>query len=390
MAHEVCKCLTNYDCKNKILAVTCDNAMNNENMIGRIKEKLPESRMDADSFIRCLGHVLNLVCKTILKELNTGTIEEADTLAKKEKYDPSDYDISPILKIRSVSIHCNRSPQRFDKWSRICQIHNTSIKHIQYDIKIRWNSTYRMICNALDLIDEYNEYVSVCSLDVFEMSQDEWSYLRQIKQVFEKFDEFTCIVSKNDPQITMSLPIYYALCDHLSDIKDQEKEYKDFDHRIISAVKVGYSHFEKYYDGMDANDTYFIAASLDPRFKMSLIEQVCHEDDVNDIKSHLKNKLKKMYPQESDQAVNTTEPKGLLSKMLANRQKASFKTSDVDRYFDSNYLDLPEECNILQWWRDHQTEYPVMARVARDYLAIPCASVSVERCFSSGRDVLGH
>ncbi|KAL0492053.1 hypothetical protein AKO1_000925 [Acrasis kona] len=171
-----------------------------------------------------------------------------------------------------------------------------------------------MICNALDLIDEYNEYVSVCSLDVFEMSQDEWSYLRQIKQVFEKFDEFTCIVSKNDPQITMSLPIYYALCDHLSDIKDQEKEYKDFDHRIISAVKVGYSHFEKYYDGMDANDTYFIAASLDPRFKMSLIEQVCHEDDVNDIKSHLKNKLKKMYPQESDQAVNTTEPKGLLSK----------------------------------------------------------------------------
>ncbi|KAL0486213.1 hypothetical protein AKO1_001920 [Acrasis kona] len=287
--------------------------MNNENMIGRIKEKLPESRMDADSFIRCLGHVLNLVCKTILKELNTGTIEEADTLAKKENYDPSDYNISPILKIRSVAIHCNRSPQRFDKWSRICQINHTSIKHIQYDIKIRWNSTYRMICNALDLIDEYNEYVNVCSLDVFEMSQDEWSYLRQIKQVFEKFDEFTCIVSKNDPQITMSLPIYYALCDHLSDIKDQEKEYEDFDHRIISAVKVGYSHFEKYY-----------------------------------------------------------------------------KTSDVDRYFDSVYLDLPEELSILRWWSDHQTEYPVMARVARYYLAIPCASVSVERCFSSGRDVLGH
>ncbi|CAB4461245.1 unnamed protein product [Rhizophagus irregularis] len=36
----------------------------------------------------------------------------------------------------------------------------------------------------------------------------------------------------------------------------------------------------------------------------------------------------------------------------------------------------------LQWWKAHEATYPHLAKMARDYLAIPGTSVPVERIFS--------
>lgn len=37
--------------------------------------------------------------------------------------------------------------------------------------------------------------------------------------------------------------------------------------------------------------------------------------------------------------------------------------------------------------QDHRFEYPVLSRIARDYLAIPGSSVPAERSFSSSRHI---
>jgi hypothetical protein len=39
--------------------------------------------------------------------------------------------------------------------------------------------------------------------------------------------------------------------------------------------------------------------------------------------------------------------------------------------------------DILKWWQEHQVQFPILAQIARDYLAIPGSSVSAERAFSS-------
>jgi hypothetical protein len=43
---------------------------------------------------------------------------------------------------------------------------------------------------------------------------------------------------------------------------------------------------------------------------------------------------------------------------------------------------------VLNWWRSHKSEYPIMSQVAQDYLAIPAGEVDVERLFLSGRDLI--
>jgi len=41
----------------------------------------------------------------------------------------------------------------------------------------------------------------------------------------------------------------------------------------------------------------------------------------------------------------------------------------------------------LQWWKVHAEDFPTVSRMARDFLAIPATSVSVERLFSRSRHV---
>jgi hypothetical protein len=58
------------------------------------------------------------------------------------------------------------------------------------------------------------------------------------------------------------------------------------------------------------------------------------------------------------------------------------------------YLSTPpvipnESFTILGWWKAHEEDYPLLAQVAKDILAIPVAEVGVERVFNMAKDVIG-
>ncbi|KAF9969914.1 hypothetical protein BGZ75_002528, partial [Mortierella antarctica] len=44
----------------------------------------------------------------------------------------------------------------------------------------------------------------------------------------------------------------------------------------------------------------------------------------------------------------------------------------------------------LPWWEKHHEEYPSLAKMARDFLAIPASSAPSERCFSKARTLLPY
>jgi hypothetical protein len=47
---------------------------------------------------------------------------------------------------------------------------------------------------------------------------------------------------------------------------------------------------------------------------------------------------------------------------------------------------LPD-ATVIKWWKDHSVIYPTLARMARDFLAIPGSSTASERQFSSARHI---
>ena len=43
---------------------------------------------------------------------------------------------------------------------------------------------------------------------------------------------------------------------------------------------------------------------------------------------------------------------------------------------------MPDDTNILLFWKDNKKKYPALARLASIYLAIPASSAPVQRIFS--------
>jgi hypothetical protein len=81
--------------------------------------------------------------------------------------------------------------------------------------------------------------------------------------------------------------------------------------------------------------------------------------------------------------------------------------NELEKYFSGTYACL--DGNVLKWWKvcqvssfstipfitdlvscfqTHEVDFPVLARIARDILAIPGVSISVERLFSSSKHTL--
>ena len=56
------------------------------------------------------------------------------------------------------------------------------------------------------------------------------------------------------------------------------------------------------------------------------------------------------------------------------------------------YLQLPlivnQQINPLNWWKTHQTEFPILAKIAKDYLAIQATSVPCEQPFSLANNTI--
>ena len=73
----------------------------------------------------------------------------------------------------------------------------------------------------------------------------------------------------------------------------------------------------------------------------------------------------------------------LLSKTVGNDSG----TTEIDQYLASG---VEPVCDVLDYWQRHQAVYPVLAKIARDSLAVCASSVDAERAFSiSGTVVSG-
>jgi len=62
---------------------------------------------------------------------------------------------------------------------------------------------------------------------------------------------------------------------------------------------------------------------------------------------------------------------------IQNQQPNS---NELERYFDSNSPN--DEIIPLEWWKMHAAEYPVLSKMAQDYLTIMSTSVPCEQFFS--------
>ena len=69
--------------------------------------------------------------------------------------------------------------------------------------------------------------------------------------------------------------------------------------------------------------------------------------------------------------------------------------NNIERYFNTPSINfvLNEKENqtewVLNWWKVHKQEYPLMFQVIYNYLSISGAEVDIKRLFNIAREILG-
>src|ERR1051326_4263391 len=65
---------------------------------------------------------------------------------------------------------------------------------------------------------------------------------------------------------------------------------------------------------------------------------------------------------------------------LSNNQNISTEKDEISSYW--NLASASDDIAPLDWWKAYETEYPLLSKVARDYLSIMATSVPCEQLFS--------
>jgi len=88
----------------------------------------------------------------------------------------------------------------------------------------------------------------------------------------------------------------------------------------------------------------------------------------------------------------------VLGKRVLEEEFADFKSRrrvvrrpkyEIDTYLEEDPAEDSKRFDVLGWWKARADQFPVLSKMARDFLAIPLSTVSSESAFSCGNRILG-
>ena len=59
----------------------------------------------------------------------------------------------------------------------------------------------------------------------------------------------------------------------------------------------------------------------------------------------------------------------------------------IYEFFSYSY-ELNDDFDILTWWKNHESQFPILAKIAKDVFVVPASTIASESAFSAGRRVL--
>ncbi|XP_017261968.1 E3 SUMO-protein ligase ZBED1-like [Kryptolebias marmoratus] len=368
----------------KVPAVVTDNAANMLAAVG-LTDLL---------HVGCFAHVLNLASQAALKT-------------------PA---VTRLLgRVRRISAFFHRSTLACHALKKNQKLLDLPQHKLLTDVSTRWNS-------ALDMLERFLEQqpaVSAALLapevrkqekDLCSLTEADITAAEDIAQALKSLKKATLVMSQES---TPSLSVIAPLKERL--LEDMQPSSSDS--AVVKEMKIAMCRdLQKRYLGL--KDELSIAAALDPRFKALLF--LSDDDEREEVFTHLIALTKELATVKSSQQSGlmdedreaieqqgepVDDPSGPSPKKardscaLADLFGSAYTTPvAVSRTTDTKALDevvrykevqpLPLSTNPLNWWREHEGEYPLLSCQAKRYLCIPGSSVPAERIFSTAGDIV--
>lgn len=143
----------------------------------------------------------------------------------------------------------------------------------------------------------------------------------------------------------------------------------------------------------DLSEDFLISTILDPRIKLmdnnniteakEILHKKYEEYKENYLPTPIESRSSSPTPSESSIILNPIYKPSLFLIFEQNQPKAS---DEVEEYLKEDIIHH-SRCPF-NWWLNKKDKYPILAKMARIYLAIPATSTSSERLFSDAGNLL--
>ena len=210
-----------------------------------------------DGQIRCLAHVLNLAAQTVLTTLKS---EARDPEVVLEGWEEQGNDaVGPaatLSRLRRVIAKIRSSTLLWEALKTEAQAVKLVWLAPILDVRIRWNTTHKMIERALELRPALDRLLTFDPSRAFQRAQltlnsSDWIVLAKLGDILQVFVLGTKFASgSTDPTLTMQLPYYQFTQNKL--------------HRLIQAEQENSSHDESQ---LDARTSRLLWAAADEAYK---------------------------------------------------------------------------------------------------------------------------
>lgn len=385
LADALKQCIQSWNLDLRLASITVDNCTTNDAMMNIIKDSFPYGSLLLDGeflHMRCCAHILNLIVQDGLNAV---------------VYDG-------VNRIRESVVFWTGSDKRVQKFEGVAnQLASGYKRKLTLDCKIRWNSTYEMLCVAIN----YKEVFAVLSgrdkLYKNPPTPEDWEKVGKICELLEVFAKLTLDFSASK---TPTANIYFSkICKLKITLSTWLSSPYDY---VVKMAEVMLEKYKKYWDSM--NGLMGVATILDPRYKMALIRfyfaKLFDKYEYDREVSRISNLLRRLVDEYESRSENTQSKRQLPSNLasggsscddvdmeefaqfLERDKNQTYEKSDLDKYLENANIPLEDNFDILNWWKTNGSTYPVLQQVARDILSIPISTVPSESAFSTSGRVL--
>ncbi|KAJ3709070.1 hypothetical protein LUZ61_012775 [Rhynchospora tenuis] len=158
--------------------------------------------------------------------------------------------------------------------------------------------------------------------------------------------------------------------------------------------------FVRYFIEVEAEDIFIVAGVLDPRFKLSFFEYCMKEignfigleKTISDYREIINNFFSEYAKKEADHVCPSLEVVGIrntqdegnllnnntyrhptkITERFSQHIRGFCVISELDEYLGEKVIEMGgEDFDLLGWWKQNQSRFPVLSRMARDILAVP-------------------
>ncbi|XP_076879095.1 E3 SUMO-protein ligase ZBED1-like [Brachyhypopomus gauderio] len=270
-----------------------------------------------------------------------------------------------------------------------------------HDVTTRWNSSYDMLVRYLE--QQAAVYVALTEQalkkkDISILSDQEVKMTEEVIVILKPLKTLTTLISSEaTPSASMILPLKATVLHSM--------EPNDGDSAIVTQVKAAIR--ENLEDRYSCQDFLHKCTALDPRFKpLPHVDDACRDRIYNSLITEIV-----AMEEEHEEAKWTAAATSSSHTPEASESPPPVKRSAMAELFGELFQTQVEDKDTLQlvkeevaaykavssisvdsdpllWWKTNEPTYPLIAKLAKRYLAIPATSVPSERVFSTAGDIV--